>query len=1398
MPKYDLQSLGHEEFERLCQSLLQQTIGPGTKIYGMGSDGAREATFHGKAGYPSREEQWDGDWIFQVKFHDVQKIGPAKSRNQLLEELNDELSKITGKYKIHCDNYILLTNVSLTPVFQKGVKDKIENEIIPRYQGVIKHIHILGEDEICRFLDAYPTIRQTYASFLVPGDIISRLLGVIDKQEDSLGETIKLYCLGCFSHEKYANLDDAGDVEDKRIELQNVFTDLDITPPNFKQGSTSWENLPEWMKQIIDDIELEKRTSALSYLFDDSVLGLVLIGGPGSGKSTLVRYISQIYRARLINRINEFGENAEEFQKCTARIPFLVLLKEYAQWISTKDGPDSLFHYLSVTITKDSGRDISSENIQEIIRSNPILLILDGLDEVPEKKLRMRVIDNVTSFVYQVKDVLKGNLRLIATTRPHGYSQEFDPECYLHLNLQKLSSYRANAYCRLWAKAREPNPKEADRIKDIFSICLNDDIVKVLTQSPLQVTILLVIIRARGSPPKQREELFERYTDIIYQREQKKSPDLLRTEQDAIYGLHKYLAYVLQRRAESDKTATLMDLSEFEERIKDYLIYRNPLLNRDELETKLNQIVTEARQRLVLIESPIDGKVGFDLTTTREFFAAAHLVDTAQDTKEKDLRFKAIATSPHWRNVALFFAGRVGRTRPGESSSIIDICRQIDTENIDKFLRRGAELVIDMIEDRVLREPHNIIGAIQFALTSLDKKFMTESQIEEIVNIFRGLSEEYRERVIRPWIEERLTTTKQENLGNFVKIYLGLYRSMDVFKTVFEKAPINIKFDIIANAEKHNLVTPWIIKSFTEQCDIIPNEDLTSHLIPFDVFQANCIYLQNSEKIRQFIANYLFSSLLRYSSSRRESLLRFAQLLGDFLLSTKFLANNKIALFAWGVAGLIGLISDADSDLPRDFSVKVGFPKICAPHVKSLINNNKNLIIKFCNVFSLEKDNFTQCFVAIYNVLLDPLNDEKLVYLYYKMKNLDEFNLFRITGIVEILFGASLYEGKESEYYKYLSIIYEYYKTDEQFSDDIKQINTIINKKSNNIKNNPQKIYSWINLDFDPIFQQMIDKDILFSLEEWLQHRGFSVKLIVPNSARVERDKEFVEGIMESIEEQIETGKKQLTARILPWIHIYDPVLEKSLPFKQKIRHMLKIFLDNYSSLNDPGFRWLEAIYIFALYYEVLDEKDLEAIYKIVNKKPDFFSWFWYFDEGKNDEIVEKKLIKLLKNDNLVSARLATITLSTIYKSSGRYKYPDRFLSDNTKKRCKVKSISSKVWELSKDMGDPWRPRYIEFMASCSIEWHKKIDWIKYIKEANTKELINAWNTVILDSDYFYAKDLNAFFDLLLLILESEIAEPIQAAALFRLSKIISMVEHLEFNENELNLPLPKRKGQKT
>jgi len=1390
MPKYNLDALGDQEFEHLCQSLVQQVIGPGTKVYGMGSDGSREATFQGKAPYPSKEEQWEGNWIFQAKFHDVQQIGPKVARSSLLAELDDELSKITEKYKHPCDNFIFMTNVSLTPVFQKGIKDKIDNEIIPKYLYKIKHIHVWGAEEICRFLDSYPNIRQTYTHLLVSGDIIACLLGLIEREETNLDEIVKLYCQGCFTHEQYAAIDDAGDVEDERVALQRVFVDLDTKPPKLSQEPQVLEEVPEWLKQAAQN---DDRTSALSYLLDDSILGLVLIGGPGEGKSTLGQYLAQIHRARLIERLNELGENKKMFEKCIPRIPFRILLKEYAQWISSQNNSDGLFHYLAFHVSQKSERDTNLEHIHKITKSNPILLILDGLDEVPEKRLRTKVLDNITSFVHQVRDVLKGDLRVITTTRPYGYSQEFDPVHYLHLNLQKLSFEKATFYAKRWTHIREPNPREAERIQGTFGMCLKDKVVSVLTQTPLQVTILLVIIRARGTPPKQREELFERYMDIIYQREQKKSPKLLRTESDTIYGLHKYLAYILHRRAEKDKTAALMDISEFRESVRKYLFYCNPLLNEKELKAKVNQIITEASQRLVLIESPQEGKIGFSLTTTREFFAAAHLVDTAKDTKERDLRFKAIVKSPYWRNVALFFAGRVGRTRPGEAPSMIDVCREVDTEEVDKFLKRGAELVMEMVDDRVLREPHHEIGAIQYGLTLLDRGYLSE--LDEFLYKLDNVPDKCKERVIRPWIEERLDNVIPENLMLYADIYQKLFgmskQLHDAIKKASEFNTKDVKLLVLSQAIKNRIVELWVFELLEELVDIMPIELITRTLRKSWFNFRFYLNFSLSPKARIAIALALLEGVDKGNPSFE---LLPSKVTDELSIIKPKGIFKKNSLLLWAVSQLLILSHLAVQEGRHIRGVRpvdLILPNIANPAAKAIINKNAILIKDFCETFSDENEPSIKFLVAVFEFLLNLHDPEKYIEISKQINEEKEVfaQWIKKRGSIILKFSNSS-KGELYNQHKGFCTLYNHYKSEGQYKEDNEKLNKQINKKSKKIKNHPYKLLLWVKSNYDLTIERYLDPEILNELKVWLQERGLTenVLSICSWGMYVEDDLELCDISLKITERQLEKRQKRLKVEhIITWCDWQKKKKQKS-EVTGRLKRILDKVLANYSTLIGPKYRQFERLYWAALKAGIIDEKYMVKLYKIFHTIPNFLSMFWYARKPKS--AWSTRLINMLKSDNQKAARLAAILLSEILENS--------FFLRVRGRREKIKEVwvGDKYWEFAKDKKDIWRPRYIEGMVLCQLKWAEKgQEWLKAIKKSNTEELQRAWCRVVEEADYHGIKDRDALFNLLLQILASgdTFTRAIRFAALRRLTRIVSEVETMEFDEEPLNLPLSRQ-----
>lgn len=1381
LPKYNLNTLGSQEFEHLCQSLVQQIIGKGAKVYGMGADGAREATFHGRAAYPSTIEQWDGSWIFQAKFHDIDQLGPKEARRRLVVELEDELSKIVEKYKHPCDNFILTTNVTLTPVYQKGIKDIIDNKILPRYSHAIKNIHVWGADEICRFLDAYPGIRQTYAHSIVSGDIIARLLGLIDSKKTDLDALVRLYCQGCFDHEKSAVLDDAGDVEDKAVALQEVFIDLEVHPQTLPQDEYVLQRLPEWLKQGAEDSE---RTSALSYFLDDSIPGLVLIGGPGGGKSTLGQYIAQIHRGRL-NKLHDL-ENIQEFEKCMARVPFRILLREYAQWVVSRSDSDSLFHYLAVQISRQSGRDATPDHVHEIVKANPILLILDGLDEIPEKKLRARVLDNIASFVNQVRDILNGNIRVIATTRPYGYSDEFDPSRYLHLTLSTLSYERVNSYATKWTMAREPNPKEAERILNTLQICINDKVVNVLTQTPLQVTILLVIIRARGTPPKQREELFERYMDIIYQREQKNRPELLRTEQDIIHGLHKYLAYILHKRAEKDSTAALMDTSEFRKRVEEYLIHSDPLLKEKELETKVKQIMTEASQRLVLIESPQEGKVGFGLTTTREFFAAAHLVDTAKNTKERDARFRAITRSPHWRNVVLFFAGRVGRTRPGEAPSMIDVCREIDTEGIDKLLRRGAELVLSMVDDRVLREPHNEIGAIQQGLTLFDRGFILS---RSSYNTLKNLSDQYKEHIVSPWIVQRLTDASPENIVLYSTIYKRIFGVNEILENVLERAansPFNrVKLWALYEAYNNEIVKPWTRKLFEELIhDIQPSnivgKFLSSHRLNY------YLALYPVVGARMIITQVILTHSIVGSFHKALERLR-TEILHELTIVHNKHREHLLYLFAACQLAMLFKLSSITSERRHlNWPLYFSLPSIARPVLReTLIDENSNIIRDFCATFSQTKEPLAKFLVTLFSYLLELDNVSKYINV---ARALEDNKLEWLKHPVSTFLGLYDNDDKElREKHKIVCDLIQHYKSERQYKKNLETLYSIINKDSINITHHGHRIFVWSLLDYAPNVEKFLDSQILLELRDWFRQNNFSMRMLSMGSwsIRVVCDLEYVKFILEITEARLKDQRNPLVLRHLGEILDYEWGASKTqdeLILIAKLKSIFETVLLNDSILAGKEGEF-EVLFWLALKTQIVQEEQMDQCYKILHRISEFPSRGWYAREASD---AKEFLTRMLRSRNSNIVRLAAVSLVTISQVSVPYE----------RMRIDEQWIAEKFLDLAISKEDSWHPLYVVGMSLCRLRWAKSnVHVIKAIKETDNMRLKKAWAQVIKRAGYYDSLDRDALLNLLVHILESSdiFQRSLKAAARQRLYEIGHEAQPAEFDEESLNLPLSRR-----
>lgn len=633
-------------------------------------------------------------------------------------------------------------------------------------------------------------------------------VGVPQHKAARLEETISLYLSKCYMEDQFARLDQAGEADaDRSTLLQRVFVDLELKPRSGQQHLASKLKLNSSRTIAFRRSLLQQggKISALDCFLGEPWAMIVIIGGPGHGKSTLGQYLAQVHRAAWLKRETEHYLEGNELgprnkprvlKPQKPRLVFRIVLKYYAQWLATRLPKDSvkrqplvLEAYMAEQVAEKSGRDgeVTGRDIQDLLRTHPVLLILDGLDEVTETELRRNVLVNVEGFLDRAKH-MDSDLRVIATSRPTEYSGDFDPAEFWHLELQPMNAEKVRAYANKWVLVKVPVEDDRKRILDTLEDCLKEEHTKLLLTTPLQVTIVLLIIQSGGRPPSLREALFQEYWNTILRREKAKGKGVIRSDDQTLFDLHAYLGYVLHQRAAGENVRSLLPTDDFQRVIHDFLREKDRISGEDAVRDRASQLVREATFRLVLLVEPEPGLFGFELRSLQEFFAAVYLAQTARDTEQRFARLRAIARSAHWRNVALFFAGRVVRTFSGEAANILEIvCRPIDREPRDRYLRRGAWLSLDIAADSCFAGNRDLQwSAVEFGLTVCETVVASKLN-DRVLESLRRLPPDDRDDILRRLLDEQLPNLPNFALPLLLSLYGEMFGANDVFLAGLER-----------------------------------------------------------------------------------------------------------------------------------------------------------------------------------------------------------------------------------------------------------------------------------------------------------------------------------------------------------------------------------------------------------------------------------------------------------------------------------------------------------------------------------------------------------------------------------------------------------------------------------
>lgn len=183
--------------------------------------------------YPYERDQWDGFGVVQAKFK--QRSAGVSSGTEWLErqikaELNEWLRPDSKRERL--PEYLLFTtNVPLSAVPDTGGIARV-NRLITSYKErntrwKLKSWSVWHAEEICRLLDCYDAVRRTYAHFITPGDVLSRLMDTVSDADRDTAELIRAHVGRELLADQYVRLGESGAQGDnQRIRLGPVAVDL--------------------------------------------------------------------------------------------------------------------------------------------------------------------------------------------------------------------------------------------------------------------------------------------------------------------------------------------------------------------------------------------------------------------------------------------------------------------------------------------------------------------------------------------------------------------------------------------------------------------------------------------------------------------------------------------------------------------------------------------------------------------------------------------------------------------------------------------------------------------------------------------------------------------------------------------------------------------------------------------------------------------------------------------------------------------------------------------------------------------------------------------------------------------------------------------------------------------
>ncbi len=442
---------------------------------------------------------------------------------------------------------------------------------------------------------------------------------------------------------------DSGDacVKQDNLDLAGVYIALDTTDRIKEQGEKEKER--ERPLRVLEAAATRKQ--------------LVVLGDPGSGKSTFVNHLALcLARHHLYPKCEAKEQLSDWPERQLDLLPISIILRDFAAWCGRDDIPKDclLLSAFIVFRLKAQNMGFVGRHLEEQLEKGQTLILLDGLDEVG-KEQREAVRDSIAAFVERYPDC-----RFIVTCRILSYARPewqlrgaFSPVTLAPFHEEQIDQFIAAWYAGLLGNGVVPGREEANSLTASLQTEARRGYLGELASNPLLLTVMAVVHTHRGRLPGSRALLYEECIDILLHRwEQVKAADQRRSsrlrelleqagrQQSDLHRILRRLAFEVHGQAGKGQLA---DISAWQ--LQKALIRLHPEMSHD----WAAQVVAAVRERAGLLIERDEDVYTFPHRTFQEYLAGAYLAGLGEFSGQA----VKLADDPNWHQVILLAVGHL-------------------------------------------------------------------------------------------------------------------------------------------------------------------------------------------------------------------------------------------------------------------------------------------------------------------------------------------------------------------------------------------------------------------------------------------------------------------------------------------------------------------------------------------------------------------------------------------------------------------------------------------------------------------------------------------------------------------------------------------------------------------